>query len=158
MLEIEATINQHIAYITPNSKEVLSSFLQLFLESAYAELRAISSASGSTRPALTCEDIKRFAVAVPPPEEQVQIISTLRNHISRINHCMDIVQRQCAAVQELGTRIITAAVTGKVDVRELTAMLPEIEDDFEGDVDERLLDDTAEDLDEDGFASAESGP
>ena len=73
MLGIDATINQHIAYITPDTKLVHPKYLQLFLTCAYTELRAISSASGSTRPALTCEDVKQFRVAIPPCTEQKRL-------------------------------------------------------------------------------------
>jgi type I restriction enzyme S subunit len=66
VLGIEATVNQHIAYLTPSSVGVLPDFLQLSLTGAYQTLRALSSDSGSTKGALTCEDLKRFKLALPP--------------------------------------------------------------------------------------------
>ena len=66
VLAIEATINQHMAYITPTTAQVSSHYLHMCLTTAYSELRAISGASGSTKGALTCEDIKRFKLYCHP--------------------------------------------------------------------------------------------
>ena len=123
MLGIDATINQHIAYITPNSDLIRPKYLQLVLGSAYAELRAISSASGSTRPALTCEDIKQFRVPVPSGVEQLCLVEFLSKVDARFHRCMNLVQRQFAFARELSTRLISDVVTGKLDVREIK--LPE---------------------------------
>ena len=74
LLAVEATINQHIAFITPRQDVVRPEYLQLVLVGAYRELRRISDDSGSTKGALTCGDISHFKTAVPPREEQDQII------------------------------------------------------------------------------------
>lgn len=54
ILGFEATINQHIAYITPRMAIVSPEFLHLAFIAAYPTLRAISDDSGSTKGALTC--------------------------------------------------------------------------------------------------------
>lgn len=69
-LAIEATINQHIAYITPRLHIVSTDYLHLALTAAYRQLRAISDDAGSTKGALTCEDLKRFKIAVPPLQDR----------------------------------------------------------------------------------------
>lgn len=53
VLTIEATINQHIVYITPRPDIVSAEYLQLLFVGAYRELRSISDDSGSTKSALT---------------------------------------------------------------------------------------------------------
>ena len=53
VLRIEATINQHLAFITPKTSICSADYLQLALEGAYLHLRSISDDSGSTRGALT---------------------------------------------------------------------------------------------------------
>ena len=60
VLAIEATINQHIAFVTLKTPVVSTEFLHLVFGAAYRPLRAISEDAGSTKAALTCEDIKRF--------------------------------------------------------------------------------------------------
>lgn len=49
VLSIDATINQHMAFITPDMTRVSSHYLQMCLTAAYSELRAISDDSGSTK-------------------------------------------------------------------------------------------------------------
>ena len=41
VLSIDATINQHMAFITPKTARVSSHYLQMYLTAAYSELRAI---------------------------------------------------------------------------------------------------------------------
>ena len=123
ILGIDATINQHLAYIEPNNAWVSPRYLQLFLTSAYAELRAISSASGSTRAALTCEDVKRFRMAIPPVNEQEHILRVLGKRLLRIDCCIDLSRREIALLREFQTRLIADIVTGKLDVREAAAEL-----------------------------------
>jgi type I restriction enzyme S subunit len=67
LLGIEATINQHIAFLTPKSLSIVPEFMQLALIAAYSTLRALSDDSGSTKGALTCEDLKRFKLPQPGP-------------------------------------------------------------------------------------------
>ena len=45
LLDIDATINQHLAYIVPNTNSVSAHYLHVCLSAGYAELRAVSSAS-----------------------------------------------------------------------------------------------------------------
>ena len=123
VLSIEATINQHMASITPRTERVSSQYLHMYLTAAYNELRAISSASGSTKPALTCENIKRFTVLLPPIDEQEQLYSYVSREYTRVSDAISRARRQIELVEEYRTRLIADVVTGKLDVREAAAQL-----------------------------------
>ena len=125
VLEIDATINQHMAFVTPKTTRVSSYYLQMFLTAAYSELRAISSASGSTRAALTCEDIRRFTIALPPRDEQELLLKQVRHNLTGVDASAARARRQVELLQEYRTRLIADVVTGKLDVREAAAQLPE---------------------------------
>ncbi|MCY3668464.1 MAG: restriction endonuclease subunit S [Gemmatimonadetes bacterium] len=129
VLAIEATINQHVAYITPNNSRIGASpgYLHMCLTAAYTELRAISSASGSTKGALTCEDIKSFRVVLPPVDEQEAVLLAIRRKLANVEGCADLEQRQINLVKEYGTRLIADVVTGKLDVREVTPTQPSVD-------------------------------
>ena len=127
LLAIEATINQHMAYITPSGDNgILPRYLWMYLRAAYLELRAISSASGSTKAALTCDDIKAFAVALPPVNEQHALIETVETAFRNRDRRASLARRQIDCAQEYRTRLIADAVTGKLDVREEAAELPDV--------------------------------
>ena len=132
LLAIPATINQHIAYISPLSARVSPKYLHMFITAAYGELRAISGASGSTKAALTCEDIKHFQVALPSIDEQKRLVSFITGELVRIDAASALARRQIELVEEYRTRLIADVVTGKLDVREAAARLPDEPDDADG--------------------------
>ncbi len=127
LLAIETTINQHMAYITPSASRVSSHYLQMYLTAAYSELRALSDDSGSTKGALTCEDIKRFKIALPPLPEQTAIVNFLDHTTTSIDRAIFQTQRQIDLLNEYRTRLISDVVTGKLDVREAAARLPKVD-------------------------------
>jgi type I restriction enzyme S subunit len=124
ILEIEATINQHIAFITPRSSMVLSEFLQLAFMGAYRTLRALSEDSGSTKGALTCDDLKRFSLALPPRPEQIKLVDELRGATRSLGAAVSNAQREIDLIREHRTRLIADVVTGQLDVREAACNLP----------------------------------
>src|SRR5690606_7730282 len=72
VLRIEATINQHLAFITPRANVASANYLKLALHDAYQQHRSISYDSASTKGALTCADIRHFHLAQPPlPHHEV---------------------------------------------------------------------------------------
>lgn len=127
VLHIEATINQHIAFITPRSPVASAEFINLALTAAYKTLRAISEDAGSTKGALTCEDLKRFKIAIPSANEQQDLLSYIRTETNTINTALIRFEREIELLREYRTRLIADVVTGKLDVREAAARLPEAE-------------------------------
>ena len=118
ILDIDATINQHMAFITPKTTRISPYYLQIYLTAAYSELRAISSASGSTRAALTCEDIKGFTIVFPPRDEQEHLLKELRHKFAEVDTSIARDRRQIELMEEYRTRLIADIVTGKLDVRQ----------------------------------------
>jgi type I restriction enzyme, S subunit len=125
LLAFESTINQHIAYIAVRRSVILPAFLHISLIAAYSTLRALSEDSGSTKGALTCEDLKRFKLPVPPMKEQEQLIEAIERETSITITAIDRTEREISLIQEYRTRLTADIVTGKLDVREAAAKLPE---------------------------------
>ena len=118
LLTIEATINQHVAYIKPTKESVSCSYLLSFFEAAYAFLRAESEA-GSTKGAITCEQLSRLIVPLPPSSEQAAINSTLEMATTQLDALVVQASTAIDLLQERRSALISAAVTGKIDVRGL---------------------------------------
>ena len=125
ILGVEATINQHIAFVTPKRNVVSAEYLQLAFKAAYRELRRISDDAGSTKGALTCEDISHFKVALPPLKEQGLLISAIRRELQTIEVIITTTQREISLLKEYRTRLIADVVTGKLDARDVAANLPD---------------------------------
>ncbi|MBA2432849.1 MAG: restriction endonuclease subunit S, partial [Chthoniobacterales bacterium] len=116
VLAIEATINQHIAFITlrKGAPIALPEYLHKVLVAAYSELRRLSNDSGSTKGALTCEDLRLFRVVLPPVTEQRDILRWLQNAIARIEASLQLAQHEVSLLREYRTRLIADVVTGKL--------------------------------------------
>jgi len=125
VLGIEATINQHIAFITPRSPVCSPDFIHLALTAAYLQLRASSDDSGSTKGAITCDDLKHFKIPVPPRPEQEKILYEVRSETSSVTAAIARTEREIALMQEYRIRLTADIVTGKLDVREASAKLPD---------------------------------
>jgi len=128
VLTAEATINQHIAYITPHREIVTPEFLQLAFVAAYRHLRSISDDSGSTKGALTCGDINHLRLPVPPADEQEQIVATTAGGTRGIDAALGRTGTEVSLLREYRTRLIADVVTGKLDVRAAAASLPDDSD------------------------------
>ena len=107
-----------MAYITPSCAEINAGFLVRFFEARYDWLREESSGSGSTRAALTCEFLRSTRIAFPPRGEQRSIAAFLDHETAKIDALIAKIRQAIHHLKEFRTALISAAVTGKIDVRE----------------------------------------
>lgn len=114
---IEATINQHLAYVKPKTGIAGVSYLRRVFDRAYLFLRNESDGGGSTKGAITCEQIANLRIPVPSLAEQHAIGDFLDRDTRIIDRMVAKVQIAIERLQEYRTALITAAVTGKIDVR-----------------------------------------
>ena len=62
---------------------------------------------------------------LPPVEEQILILKSLAESMARIELLIEREQRELQLLHEYRTRLIADVVTGKLDVREAAARLPD---------------------------------
>lgn len=115
---IPTTINQHLAYITLTDSTWRSRYLLFALHTAYERLRYISGGGGSTKGALTCAALAAEYFPAPPAEEQVRIVAAVDEQTSKIDGLMRECRELIALLKERRSALITAAVMGKIDVRD----------------------------------------
>lgn len=120
MLGIEATINQHVAYVRPNSTKLDVRYLLRILESAYLKLRRDSEETGATKGAITCEQIGNLRIPLPSLAEQCAISAFLDIETAKFGTLTAEAQHAIDLLQERRTALISATVTGQIDVRALT--------------------------------------
>ncbi|MBW7885644.1 MAG: restriction endonuclease subunit S [Caldilineaceae bacterium] len=150
LLDVKATINQHLAFITPMTLDVSPDYLVMFLNAAYPELRRLSDGAGGTKGALTCEDLRHFKVLIPPICEQHQVVNAVIEQVHSAELMISHTRREIDLIRELRTRLFGDVVTGKLDVREIAAHLPDEqhEDDAEL-IDEAEAADVTDSINED---------
>ena len=83
----------------------------------------------AAQPGLAVERILNLYLPVPHPQEQKDIATTLEGATADIDAAVARARRQIELVQEYRTRLIADVVTGKLDVREAAAQLPDEADD-----------------------------
>jgi len=116
-LAFTATVSQHLAYIKPDEGRLLESHLLRFLEAAYDHLRTESEGAGSTKGAITCEQLGRFRVPVPSLNEQEAITAFLDVELDKTDKLEASSRRNVNLLKERRSALIAAAVTGQIDVR-----------------------------------------
>ena len=116
VLSFDATINQHLAYISPDLSQLDPWFLRWTLLVAYEFLRSISDAAGGTKGALTCENVANVRMPVPPINEQHAIVAHMANETSKLDGLRVATERTTGLLKERRSALIAAAVTGQIDV------------------------------------------
>ena len=100
---------------------------------------------------LSWEDFKYLPCVVPPLPEQTAIVEYLDQATADIDTTISRAEREIELLNEYRTRLIADVVTGKLDVRDAAAALPEVdplaEDEDADELDADLAQDAAE-LDE----------
>jgi type I restriction enzyme S subunit len=77
----------------------------------------LSEENGSTKGGLTCQALKQYRLAVPPLDEQRRVAAYLDEQTAKIDSLIGETERFIELARERRVALITAAVTGQVDVR-----------------------------------------
>lgn len=114
----EVGFNCHALIIVVSLKEVLSgAYLAAVLQSEYGHQKLESIQTGGMHPHLNCGNVKFVEIPLPPVAEQTAIIKFLETETSKFDALTAEAQRAIDLLQERRTALISAAVTGQIDVR-----------------------------------------
>ncbi len=114
-----ANITQTTARIAPNTRKVDPDFLRACLVSGAGQAQVGAYQKGAAQPGLNIEHLKAFRVALPPLAEQKDIARALALRTSRFEPLIAAADAASTLLQERRAALISAAVTGKIDVRGL---------------------------------------
>ena len=117
LLRFTATINQAVCSITPSHK-MISEYLHYFIE-FYRPFWMIGAMGTRKDPNIGQDTINNRHIINPPLEEQEQIVNYLDNKTSKMDKLIEKANKSIELLKEKRTALISAAVTGKIDVREL---------------------------------------
>jgi type I restriction enzyme S subunit len=84
-----------------------------------------SQVVGATVRGINIRDLKRIEVVVPPLDEQVEIVAYVESTMRGVISAVDRARREIEFLREYRTRLIADVVTGKLNVREVAARLPD---------------------------------
>jgi type I restriction enzyme, S subunit len=115
LLGIEATVNQHLAYVSLNPAEVAGSYVRGYLETRYGYLRDVASGGGSTKGALTCSFLRELPIPLPPTRLEQQEIADV---LDAIDQKIDLHKRRMKVLEELFLSVLQKLMIGTVRINE----------------------------------------
>ena len=118
---LKANVNQHVCIIRPNQRQNDPVFLSYSMESQSLQDQIFNNENGVSREALNFEQIGSLVLAEPTIAEQRALAAFLDRETAKIDSLIAKVQEAIDRLKELRTALISAAVTGKIDVREAAA-------------------------------------
>lgn len=93
-------------------------FLLWFLLSEPFSAFAVLEADRVAMPKINRDSLSRLKVPLPPPSEQAEICAKVQSVTSLIDRLIDQTNASIALLRERRSALITAAVTGQIDLRE----------------------------------------
>lgn len=107
------------AYVCLSVKNnMLPKFLYFQLHSADL-CKVFYGMGGGVRQSIGYKDIRRMLIAVPPINEQQEIVDKIDKMCSELKPSINSIQTQIKHLEELKTRLISDVVTGQIDVRDI---------------------------------------
>ncbi len=122
----EAYVSQHVARCEP-SPETYAMWIGYVLLSTVGQTHGQMCLYGGTKDGLSLDDVKNYPILLPPQREQEEIVRWTEERLSAIVRIQEKTKRQIERFREYRTRLISDVVTGKLDVREMAARLPEVD-------------------------------
>lgn len=109
----------HALQIARVRPEMLSGeYLAVFLSSRIGYQSLLARATGATHPHLEA-GIRSAPIVVPPQETQTQIVEEVATQFAKIDTLIAETEKFIELARERRSALITAAVTGQIDVREV---------------------------------------
>jgi type I restriction enzyme S subunit len=118
-------INQHLSLIRPIEDKVDATFIGYALSSqggrAYFDVTQYGLKEG-----LSLSNVAEAPLPLPPLNEQKNIVQDLHARLSAFSRINGVAESQVELLKERRTALISAAVTGKIDVRNWQPAQPKI--------------------------------
>ena len=115
----------HLALLRPFPERVDGGYLFRALQSPAVAYQFHVEANGVTRYGLSHSAIRSVWLPLPPLSEQAAIVSFLDRTTAALDAATTSAQRETSLFREYHTRLIADVVTGKLDVRDASAGLPD---------------------------------
>ena len=126
-LSAAAFVNQHVALVRPKQDMIQPRFLAYVLHSEVGRTQFKTNEYGGTKQGLGLGDVKDVFLVVPSLEEQRMICAYLDGEVAKFKYASSRLEREIELLREYRTRLVADVVTGKLDVREAAARLPQEE-------------------------------
>ncbi|MBC68956.1 MULTISPECIES: restriction endonuclease subunit S [Acinetobacter] len=114
---INFVVASSLIIIRPNYFKVISEFLDLLLRSDVVQEQVESFVKGAALRRLSIQNLLKIWGVFPPIDEQEKIVEFVLFQLDKYKVLEDKAEKQVELLKERRTALISAAVTGKIDVR-----------------------------------------
>lgn len=114
---VDGFVSQHVALSRLDRGRTDPHYVGWVALSTAGQDQLKQGAAGGTKIQLALDDIRGFSVPMPPLEMQRQTAAYLHEQTSRIDALIAKTEQHIALAKERRSALITAAVTGQIDVR-----------------------------------------
>jgi type I restriction enzyme S subunit len=118
----EAYVNQHIALTRPRKEVINSRWLAYCLMSQIGQAQFGLLLYGGTKDGLGLGDVSNLYAFVTPLAEQIAVVEFINRETAKIDALIAKIREGIEKLKEYRTALISAAVTGKIDVRNEVAL------------------------------------
>jgi type I restriction enzyme S subunit len=115
LVEFDTCVSQHLAYVQFHRRDVVPAFLLYFLQRQYTHLRQMSVGAGSTKKAITCGLLKRYAVPLPSRDEQNLIAAAFDTIGAKFNEH----ERTAESLRSLFRTLLHELMTARIRIHDL---------------------------------------
>ena len=121
----EGVINPRLIKVSP-TEVILPEFLELVLRSQVAFEQMTLFSRGGTMDVVNIGILSEIRVTVPPILEQKSLLSEVNIRVEQYDHLVNKAENTISLLKERRTALISAAVTGKIDLRGWTPPADEV--------------------------------
>jgi type I restriction enzyme, S subunit len=107
------------------AREHNSNFVMWLLNCTSTYGQALQDVMGATAPHVNISTIRNYFLAMPAKQEQDLIVHYIDSETRPIDTTISRLEREIDLLREYRTRLVADVVTGKLDVREAAARLPD---------------------------------
>ena len=125
--EPDAVITQDVMRVRVNKKTFNAHFIAYLLNTNFGRQTINNISIEGTRKRVSLGDFKTTKFIFPPLGEAQSIVNALNEKCAQIDLIIFKTNQAIMLIQERRTALISAAVTGKIDLRNWTAPIPEAE-------------------------------
>lgn len=112
----EAYVSQHVSLARPNRARVHPEWLGYVVLSSIGRTFFELQAYGGTKIQLSLDDIRELPVPLPPLDEQERRVRNMKARLAQLTALDEHVAEHIARLREYRSSLISAAVTGQLDI------------------------------------------
>ncbi len=117
--DLPCQLNQRVGRFVTRDSHLGPDFLEYVIQTSYFYEQIMLLVTGTAQFNVSSEQVESCLIALPPFAEQQQIVFKLRQRLSDLDSLKMEATRAIDLLQERRSALISAAVTGKIDVRGL---------------------------------------